>query len=36
MSAVDRERVARQRRAEWLGDVGQDLRYGARSLRRTP
>ncbi len=36
MSAVDREREATRRRAEWLGDLGQDLRYGARSLARAP
>src|SRR5215208_958438 len=36
MSAVDRERAAGERRAEWLDDLGQDLRYGVRSLRRTP
>jgi predicted permease len=36
MSAIGRERAARQRRAEWLGDLGRDLRYGARALRRSP
>jgi predicted permease len=36
MSAVDRERVATQRRLEWLDDLRQDLRYGLRALRRTP
>jgi predicted permease len=36
MSAVDRERVAQERRTEWLDDLAQDLRYGARSLRRAP
>jgi dethiobiotin synthase len=36
MSAVDRERAAEQRRAEWLDDLRQDLRYGLRSLRRAP
>jgi hypothetical protein len=36
MSAEDRERAARERRAEWLDDLRQDLRYGARALRRAP
>ena len=36
MSAVDRERVARSERAEWLGDLRQDLRFGARSALREP
>src|SRR5687767_8867483 len=36
MSAVDRERVARERRTEWVGDLGHDLRFAARSLRRAP
>ena len=36
MSAVDRERAEGDRRAEWLDDLRQDLRYGARSLRRAP
>jgi predicted permease len=36
MSAVDRERVARSERAEWLSDLRQDLRFGARSALRAP
>ena len=36
MSAVDRERAAGERRAEWLDDLRQDLRYAARSLLRAP
>ena len=36
MSAVDRERVADERRTEWFDDLRQDLRYGVRSLRRAP
>ena len=36
MSAVDRERVGRLQRAEWLDDLRQDLRYGVRALRRSP
>ena len=36
MSAVDRERAAEARRAEWLGNVRQDLRFGVRSALRAP
>jgi putative ABC transport system permease protein len=36
MTAVDRERVAQQRRAEWFDDLGQDMRYAGRSFRRSP
>ncbi|GLC25682.1 ABC transporter permease [Roseisolibacter agri] len=36
MGAVDRERVARARRVEWGDALRQDLRFGARALRRTP
>ena len=36
MSAVDRERAAQERRVEWVDDLRQDLRYGVRSLLRTP
>src|SRR5215218_7611100 len=36
MTEVDRERTANEQRAEWLDDLGQDLRYAVRSLRRAP
>ena len=36
MTAEDRERAALEQRAEWLDDLRQDLRYGARSLVRAP
>ncbi|HUQ84094.1 MAG TPA: ABC transporter permease [Gemmatimonadaceae bacterium] len=36
MSAEDRERLVEERRAEWLGDLRQDLGYGVRSLLRAP
>jgi predicted permease len=36
MSAVDRERAARERRTEWGDALRQDLRFGLRALRRTP
>lgn len=36
MSEVDRERVTQERRAEWLDDLRQDVRYGVRSLLRAP
>ncbi|HET7551931.1 MAG TPA: ABC transporter permease [Gemmatimonadaceae bacterium] len=36
MSEVDRERVARSERAEWLSDLRQDLHFGARSALRSP
>ena len=36
MTTVDRERTTRRRRAEWLGDLGRDLRYTSRALRRQP
>src|SRR5688500_973029 len=36
MRALDRERAADDRRAEWLGDLRQDVRYGVRSALRTP
>ena len=36
MSAVDRERAAHERRAEWLDNLRQDLRFGVRSALRAP
>ena len=36
MSAIDRERVARSERAEWLSDLRQDLHFGVRTALRTP
>ena len=36
MSAVDREHAAQRRRAEWLEDLWQDLRFAVRSARRAP
>ncbi|MFL5619773.1 MAG: ADOP family duplicated permease [Gemmatimonadaceae bacterium] len=36
MSAIDREHAMQRRRLEWLEDLWQDLRYGARSALRTP
>ena len=36
MSAVDRERAAQARRAEWLDNLRQDLRFGARSALGAP
>ena len=36
MSAIDREHAIRRRKAEWLDDLRQDLRYGVRSALRTP
>ncbi|HKG90738.1 MAG TPA: ABC transporter permease [Gemmatimonadaceae bacterium] len=36
MSEIDRERLGRERRAEWWGAAWQDLRYAARGLRRQP
>jgi predicted permease len=36
MRAIDGERAAQRRRAEWLGDLRLDLRYAARSLLRAP
>jgi len=34
--ALDRERVAGERRADWWGALLQDLRYAARGMRRRP
>jgi predicted permease len=36
MTDVDRERVADERRAEWLDDLRRDIRYGVRALSRAP
>ncbi|HEX6047798.1 MAG TPA: ABC transporter permease [Gemmatimonadaceae bacterium] len=36
MRALDRERAEDERRAEWLVDLRQDLRYGIRSAGRAP
>jgi predicted permease len=36
MSAIDRERVARSERAEWLVDLRQDLHFGVRTALRSP
>jgi putative ABC transport system permease protein len=36
MSEIDREHAARRRRAEWLDDLRQDLRFGVRSALRAP
>ena len=36
MEAVDRERTRQARRSEWWRDLGRDLRYTLRGLRRQP
>jgi len=36
LASLDRERVDSERRAEWWSALGQDVRYAARSLARTP
>jgi len=36
MTTVDRARVAEQGRAEWLGSLWQDVRYGVRAALRAP
>jgi putative ABC transport system permease protein len=36
MTAVDQERVASERRAEWFDDLRQDLRFALRSFGRAP
>lgn len=36
MTTEDRERVAQERRAEWLDDLRQDLRFAIRSAARAP
>ena len=36
MSEVDRERAAQEQRTEWLDDLRQDLKFGVRSLLRSP
>src|SRR5215467_4382982 len=34
--AIDRSRERRRSRADWLGDLVQDVRFAVRSLRRAP
>ena len=36
LSAIDRRRLGRERRAEWWEALGDDLRYAVRGLRRSP
>jgi putative ABC transport system permease protein len=36
LATIDRQRVGRERRAEWWSGVLQDLRYAARGLRLKP
>src|SRR5215218_7427302 len=36
IGALDRERVAAERRAAWVGAVWQDARHAARGLARQP
>ena len=36
MTDVDRERVAEERRAEWVDDLRRDVQYGVRALARAP
>ncbi|HYW30032.1 MAG TPA: ABC transporter permease [Gemmatimonas sp.] len=36
MRDVDRQRVTVERRAEWMDDLRQDIRFAFRSLRRAP
>jgi hypothetical protein len=36
MREEDRDRVAQERRAEWFGDLAQDLRFAVRSFGRAP
>src|SRR5205823_7082823 len=36
LTAIDRDRVGRERRAEWWSGVMQDVRYGLRGIRRQP
>ena len=36
MARLDRERLGEERRADWWTALGQDARYAARGLRRSP
>ena len=36
LARIDRERLGNERRADWASALGQDLRYAARGLERTP
>ncbi|MPZ21461.1 MAG: hypothetical protein GEV06_26755 [Luteitalea sp.] len=36
LEAIARRRVQQTRRSDWWSDLRQDLRYGARALRRAP
>jgi hypothetical protein len=36
LNAIDQSREQRRERAEWLGDLRQDVRFALRSLRRSP
>jgi predicted permease len=36
LEAIDRRRVRELRRADWWSDLRQDIKYGVRSLTRTP
>jgi predicted permease len=36
LAAIDQRRAARRDRAEWWSDLGHDLRFAARVLRRQP
>lgn len=36
LNAIDGSRERRRRRADWLGDFVQDVKFAIRSLRRTP
>jgi len=36
LAAIDRRRIRSESRREWLGSLGQDIRFGARSLRSRP
>src|SRR5687767_11741588 len=36
LARIDRERLGEERRADWWSALGQDARYAARGLRRSP
>ncbi|MEO7363742.1 MAG: ABC transporter permease, partial [Gemmatimonadaceae bacterium] len=36
LKSIDHARVAESRRAEWLSNIAQDVRYALRGLRRNP